>query len=596
MSSAAFVESTRNEFRALPGMMLTPAVRELLPQIGKRVRKYDGLWQLWRQACAESFYFSLKTVLNQTPPEEDLLNWRTHGVVVKLCEHRLARVLHEEPRKSLKSSIVTVRRPWWLLMNDALEGRDLNARYFTLSHGFSVSQKHFWDQIEVWDGETAGTKLFHFLFGDEIRKSSPWNTEIATIAREWDRKDKTFEPLAKKFAGKHCDVLTCDDLIDEENWDSPDAVEKAKFYLKASKNIVQGPESEVVVVGNRWGLEDVNAHIHKQAERGVPWTILTISATKGPRIDVPFGCRNLPEDVEELAHAQKEFAEREGTIWPERFSLGYLAELREDLGPAIYSAQYENWPEDPENRDFDVEMIGEAELTRTEDGDVAYALQGGSVGSERRLVSLSDCNVFVGWDPAADGPSAKSRNAIVAIATTAQKEVIVIKEYEQKEKPLRSVEKFVAFCRLFRGWLTGSCVEEVNFQKVFKDLIRQCARDRGIAVMLRKVKTPTGKSKEQRMRANLSGVIEGGRLYVAMAVGVDGRRRCVVQKTRDALGLVGVQGARLDLPDALSYAVQAASFPRTEKAQREAEDEIERVEREIGVTGYGPDFERVQMG
>jgi hypothetical protein len=574
----------------MPEMMLTPAVRELVPYIGQKIAKYDGLWQLWRQACRESFYFSLKTVLNQTPPEEDLMTWRTHGVIAKLCEHKISRVLHEEPRKVLKSSIVTVRRPWWLILCDAFDGKDLNKRYFTLSHGFNVSQKHFWDQTEIWDGETDGTRLFRFLFGDEIRKGEPWNTEIATVEREWDRKDKTFEPLAKKFAGKHCDYLTCDDLIDEENWDSPDAVEKAKSYLRASKNIVQGPESEIVVVGNRWGLEDVNSFVHRQAERGVPWTILSISASRGPRIDEPFGCVNLPKDVEELAWAQREFAEREGTIWPERFSRQYLSELREDLGSSIYSAQYENWPEDPENRDFDVDRIGEALLTRDEGGDIAYVLTGGRVGSERHVVGLSDCNVYVGWDPAADGKAAKSRNAIVAIATTSRRDVIVLKEYERKENPLLSVQKFVAFCRLFRGWLKGSAVEEVNFQRVFKDLIRETAREKAIAVMLKKVKTPTGKTKEQRMRANLSGVIESGRLFVAVVEDANRQRKCLVQKLRDGLGLVGVQGARLDLPDALSYAIQMAAYPQEGKARVEREEELSRVEMDIGITGYGPDW------
>jgi hypothetical protein len=153
-----------------------------------------------------------------------------------------------------------------------------------------VSQKQWWDIKDIAESDLEGPKLFRFLFGDELRFDPDWwNEKEGCVVREWQRKDPTFMPLAKRNAGKHADGGSCDDLIDEENYDEPGQVDKAIMMFRQTKNILEGKDSWLDVPANRWGLADLNSHIHSIARRSGGWVILTVDAEEGPRFDGEYG-------------------------------------------------------------------------------------------------------------------------------------------------------------------------------------------------------------------------------------------------------------------------------------------------------------------
>lgn len=565
-------EQLQSEFAGLPSLMMTPLVQSLIPQMHRRVEQESELWHHWRLAIAENFFFACKTVLNTIPPERDKMTWRSHGLLCRLVEDdSIKQLLVEYPRKMLKSSIVTSRRPIHMLLKRLALGLDPWQRNFILSHTAKVAQRHWWEIKTILDGDSEGSRLLRFFFPDlEHDREDRWNDTLGYIKRNYDPRDPTFEAIAKKSAGKHCDELHADDLIDEENYDSPDAVANAITLFRYTNNWLEGEESRLFVTGNRWGLLDLNSTIHRESEL-TDFVILSVSAEEGPNTGGEFSCFNLPEYAQEMCEEMARVANRFGTAWPERFTPGYLAKLRAKLGPAIYSAQYLNRPEDPSATEFDTSLVKRGRMI-TIQRDPYLKLP-----DIEDPVPLSSCNVYVSWDPALDEKKSRSENAIVAAAYTWNGLLVVIKEHAHKEDPLRSLNKFIAFCRLFKGYLKASGIEEVLFQKVLKKLLRQMGQMTRTFLGLRKIKTPTSKSKDQRIRAWLGTFIESGRLYVLDTC----------PKTYQQIRLFGVEGAPRDLIDALSNLTQLLDKPRSYADELESEEFEASIIAEAGITGYG---------
>lgn len=569
-------EALQSSLLDLPELMQTPLLRSLIPHMHRRIEEGSELWHHWRLAIAENFYFACKTVLNTTPVSRDIMTWRTHGILCKLAEDEsLTRILFEFPRKAMKSSIVTSRYPIHKLLKELANGRDPWQRTAILSYAMKTAQRHWWETRNIIDGDNEGSRLLRFLFPDlEHDKEDRWNDSLGFVKRRYNPKDPSFEAIAKRSAGKHFDLLIADDLIDEENYDSPDAVENAVILFDYGNNWLEGADSRYFVVGNRWGMLDLNATIHKQAPAN-GFVILSVNAERGVNFGGDFSSISLPDYALELAEEMNKVAEEKGTIWPERFSKSYLRKLASS--PKMYASQYLNCPEDTGSLEFDISLVRRGHLAQF-DKDFALVLDG-----KEHPIPLSSCNVYVSWDPALDEKHSRSENAIVVLANTPDNELVVIAEHVHKEDPLKSIHKFIAMCRMFKGYLKASGIEEVLFQKVLKKTLQQTASFKHVYLGLRKIKTPTNKTKDQRIRAAIGGWVESGRLFIL--------DNC--PKTFDQVRLFGVEGMARDAVDALSNGTQLLVKPFSATELEERDDMEAALFADAGITGYG---ETLQTG
>jgi hypothetical protein len=130
---------------------------------------------------------------------------------------------------------------------------------------------------------------------------------------------------------------------------------------------------------------------------------------------------------------------------------------------------------------------------------------------------------------------------------------------------------------MYGRWLKASGVEEVLFQRVLKDILRERADVRNVYLRLRKIKTPTGQSKDQRIRFSVGNYFEQGRVFV-----VDGCSKFTQQYAH-----FGIEGAMRDLIDAFGTASQLWSKPPIEQGETDEDLEAAKVEYDLGVTGYG---------
>lgn len=556
-----------------PSFFYPESVRLLLPHIHRDVEEESELWHLWRRAAADSHYFACKTLLAMEPAERDLMTWRTHGALCLFVDQPApTHKLYSFPRKTLKSSIVTVRKPLRRLMQKVVRDLDPDNRYAILAYAAKTAQRHWWDIKTIFEK----SERFQFFFPD-LDPSAKWNEWLGSVVRSNDRKEPSFEAIAKQSAAKHFDALSCDELIGEENWNSPGAVEEAIRILDLSNNLLEDESSELDVPANRWTMDDVNAKIHREAST-LGFAIMNVSAEGGLITAGEWASVGLDEAVEEAARMMPV---ESGSVWPERLTKSYLSKLRHRLGPVIYSCQILNFPEDPSATEFEIERVHHGRfLVWTTDGQPRLRFP----DQPSVLHPLQD--VYIGWDPAMGGRQARSENAVVVVATTSHGRAVVIKEYAQKEDPYRTIRRFVAFCRLFAPWLVASTVEEVLFAKLLRKPTEAYARRHRVRLNLRKVKLPRYKAtadrepdagKKTRIREWLGPVISSGILYVDEAC----------SRTMRQIRLFGVRGAPMDLVDALASLTQLWSFPMTEEEVEEMEEEEAHIEQDAGVCGYG---------
>jgi hypothetical protein len=525
------------------------------------------LWNLYRQACAESMYFFTKAVWSMVPPERNAMTRQCHLPLCLLAEDEsLTRILYEYPRKYMKSSIITVARPNHRLARMVVRGEDPNRRFAIYSNRKTNAMRK-WGTIK----RTYETnELFQFLFPELIPdfsdQNKSWNKEEGTVPRLYNPDEPTYDCLGQggSATSRHYDDICVDDLINEENFDEPDQVEKMLEMYRLMRGLLEDDRSTLCVVGNRWTMADLNHKIHMEEP---DTAILSVSAY-GPNLEGKYRCRLLPDPVMEILHRMPEGE----PIWPERFNREQLGRLLLELKPRIFSAQFLNNPTDPDAVDFKWEWIKNLE-SRYENGEINLYF-----GDDKVPVRFQDCNLYITWDPALDGRHSDSDNAIIVSLMDPLGRIAVFDEVVRKVDPLVAMNDVLMLAERYKGFLKATGLEEVLFQKVLGKLLSKQALKNGIFLGIRPLKTPTGLRKDQRIRAWVGALFEDGLVYV--------HPRC--SKFLEQYSTFGVPDAKRDAIDAFAYATQLWARPQTKEEEDDRDErEMETAFNSLGVTGYG---------
>jgi phage terminase large subunit-like protein len=196
----------------------------------------------------------------------------------------------------------------------------------------------------------------------------------------------------------------------------------------------------------------------------------------------------------------------EGTpIWPERFSLDTLAQMRLDMGEYNFSCLMMNNPRNLDVQDLNVEDL---RYWRWADDATKVVLydRNAEIVREHELDELDIC---VAVDPAPAEVANSDRNAVVTVGTTKWGDVVVLDTWAKRCSPLEVIEYLFHLRRRFRPRVYG--IENVAYQKVLKHFLKAEANRRGEYFNTVELK-PGGKHK-QHIRG-LQPVAATGHLYI----------------------------------------------------------------------------------
>lgn len=300
----------------------------------------------------DGYWFFLKNVLGYKDLDEHL-----HGDICEILARKDGekRFLFLLPRGHLKSSCVTIGYPMWRAIQNP-------ERTFSIFNETEELPLEFMREVrEHFEDNPVLKKHWGHLVPTGTNRV--WRSDAIKLVRNRIERTPTIaaSSINKATAGRHPDVMICDDIVSDRTVNTEDGIRKTLSRFRELQALLNPPSptdhvvGTLIVIGTRWHWNDLYSYI-----------------------------------IDNLSHylVMKRAAVEHGkVIFPQKFTHDILAEKRETMGEWVFSAQYMNEPVDSETALFTQAMLKRATWR----------------GDRRRFLDENVTNVFMAVDPAWEG-------------------------------------------------------------------------------------------------------------------------------------------------------------------------------------------------
>jgi len=254
----------------------------------------------------------------------DKMAEQPHREMCNSVQYGQDRQLHLWSRGFFKSTMITIGYSLYLLAQDP------NLRIFI---GNSVLQnaKSFLREIK---GHLKDNEKLREIMGDTVNKDDKWTeTEIILKTRTINKKEPSIQVagVGQSLVSQHYDVMILDDLVDVDNINTPELIQKTIDWYKLALSLLE-PDGKIIIIGTRWHYADLYGYLIEKEEK------------LGKKLKNKFN--------PEVHSCYKTIKGKTISTFPARFPIDKLKELKEDQGSYIFSCQYQNSPVDEENAKF----------------------------------------------------------------------------------------------------------------------------------------------------------------------------------------------------------------------------------------------------
>lgn len=332
--------------------------------------------------------------------------------------------------------------------------------------------------------------------------------------------------LRSGITGGHYFRNNTDDLIDEGNSTSLAECVRAQNWFHTSFNVLEHQvESPWRIIGTHYNMFDPYVHILREVQEFTPFVqpglIITFDET-GQR--------------------------KTSSYWESRFTVDHLYKMRRSMGAHRFAALIQQDPTQHEGATFQEAWLNYYTLeTSPVSGEMQIERRISRTNPDTMRINLSDCTIFLAFDPALGTPSSTSRNAIVVIAVDSDENFYVLEAWAAKCTIETAIHQYIRILMMWQPDLAVS--EDVLFQQLILPALKKNLRMHTSRHFNIQGVRPAGRSKDIRIFA-LQPLIEQGRLFV--------------QGSQDELITEILQhpaGKYVDLLDALAYAREVAYVP-----------------------------------
>jgi hypothetical protein len=552
-----------------PALAALDGSPELYDQVRLRIIRPGGLYYFTKGICG----FPDLTV-------------RCHGPVCAFLEDKThTSKLLEYPRKHLKTTIATVARTLWIFACRVVQGEDPVDRV-GIASSTKENAMRFLRLIAFIPEQNILFQNFLPELLPEFSNEDVWNRHEIIFPRNVAFTDPSVDTIGAggKPASRHYTWFVEDDMVNEENWDSPGAIKKAVELHQLYEGLMVTPEDPRLVCENSWTDYDLNRHI---VDNEPDTAVLSVGCTGGLNTN---RSRHLPESALQV---MRTWDLDDESIWPERMNVVQLLRMRKRVGARIYNAQFENQPFDPDVVDFREDWLRYYEWTA--DGNIRIPIQPGH--KEIEIVKLIELHRVAAYDPALSTKTDADRSALVVHGVDPISRVFQLECIAQHSNPLPFMDLVYETCL---KWGVERCaVEKVLFQRILIDLLHERAdafnarmeAEHKDARVFAGMFEPIGPDAFKRLKGSLSGAaqakipriraligtaFEQGKVYIhaSQVKFVDEYLHFPIGKTRDIL-------------DAFAYAASLWAPGESEEMLIEAmERESNWLAQRDAVTGY----------
>lgn len=402
------------------------------------------------------------------------LTEHTHGALCAFADENEARYKHVEmPRDHLKTTIMTIGRNMQKVVKNP------NIRILLINETSTNAQRFLSAIRQHVEANTTFRALYSHVIPKNTRASGiQWNNESLTFNRQWIGPEPTIDSMGMTGAvtSRHFNHISIDDPISEEAVKSELVMADAINRIKKVLTLMVNPSEDTFdLTGTRWAFADLYRQFMKMYAGKMALFI-----------------RGAIEDGQ--------------PIWPERFSLETLAQMREDMQEYAFSCLMMNNPRNVDVQDFNVQDLRFWRYSTDEEAVVLYDQNGEMI----REVPIEDMDITTTIDPAAAEKITSDRNAVVTVGTTREGDAIVLDTWAKRCSPLVLIEHLFWLQARFHPRVFG--VEGVAYQKVLKVFVQQEAARRDVYLNINSDIKPGGRNKQHIK--GLQPVAATGHLYV----------------------------------------------------------------------------------
>lgn len=340
------------------------------------------------------------------------------------------------PRGHFKTTFFTVGAPIWLLLQNP------EMRILLVNAKWDNARSFLWEMRQQIDGN----EMLHWVFPETrswVELSSKWTNDAIVIPRKRKMKEASISTtgVGAHVVSQHYDLIIGDDLVDNENTQTRDQIEKTVNWWKQSLSLMDDPvTSQYWLIGTRWHDADLYG-----------WIL-----------------GNIPEEFDVI---KKSAYREDGTpYFPELFSAESLEKIKKKQGTYIFSCQYLNDPVDEENAIFHRDWILSAGYPVKLKYDSAinyyqtclYAPNATKDGFDERKL-----DVYVAIDPAIGEKEYNDYTAVVAIGIDQETGMTYVLDiFHDRVNPKGQIDALFNFNRKWHPMCIA--VETIAYQKALK--------------------------------------------------------------------------------------------------------------------------------
>jgi predicted phage terminase large subunit-like protein len=256
-----------------------------------------------------------------TPGSSFQMNWHIHALSHHLEQVRLGkikRLIINMPPRSLKSIVSSVAFPAFVL------GHDPTKRLIAVSYGSDLATKHANDFRSI-----LGSDWYRRAFPKTRISTKNTEAEVTTTRNGY----RLTTSLDGTLTGRGGDIIVIDDPLKPI-----DALSDAKrervnqwFFNTLLSRLDDKQNGAIILVMQRLHMEDLTGLLLRSGE----WTVLNLPA--------------IAEEDERIAIDADQFYLRRAkeVLHPQREPMSILESIRNDLGPDLFAAQYQQAPVPP---------------------------------------------------------------------------------------------------------------------------------------------------------------------------------------------------------------------------------------------------------
>jgi len=223
-----------------------------------------------KRGCEGSLKFLCKDMLKMTAWDG------LHDDIARYLDNSGPEKLILVPRGHLKSSVVTVGYTIQRLL------RNPDLRILITNATWNMSRKFL---RQIADYLTFNSDL-PSIYGDFRVAERTWTRDEITIGQRTlptvKEASVSTAGLETALTGGHYDLIIHDDLVDENNINTKEQIEKVITFYRNSRPLLD-PGGEMIIIGTRWAEDDlygmiikelagsINGHLVKEHEDRLKW-------------------------------------------------------------------------------------------------------------------------------------------------------------------------------------------------------------------------------------------------------------------------------------------------------------------------------------